>query len=141
MNDDQQLRDPEVFPTPEVLERSLGETYPALSAFLRVVESERFVFTPEWRYYKDGGGWLCKVTRKKKTVAWLSVWTGHIKVAFYFTEKTGSGISKLKIKASLKKAYADHPPSGRLKPLVAEINKASQLSDIYTLLEYKAATI
>ncbi|HOY59286.1 MAG TPA: DUF3788 family protein [Verrucomicrobiota bacterium] len=141
MNDDRLLRRPDVFPTPEILEGALGDIYPVLSEFLSTVESDRFSFTPEWRYYKDGGGWLCKVTLKKKTVAWLSFWTRHIKVAFYFTEKSGGGIGTLKIRASLKRAYADHAPSGRLKPLIAEIRRMSELRDVYTLLEYKAANI
>ena len=141
MKDDRLLRDPDVFPTAEVLEGTLGEIYPVLSEFLITVGSDRFSFVPEWRYYKDGGGWLCKVTRKKKTVAWLSVWSGHIKLALYFTEKSGAGISALKIKASLKRSYADHSPIGRLKPVVAKIRRNSELRDAYTLLEYKAATM
>ncbi|PKP08994.1 MAG: hypothetical protein CVU09_13085 [Bacteroidetes bacterium HGW-Bacteroidetes-4] len=37
----------------------------------------------QWRYYNDGKAWLCKVSYKKKTVFWLSVWEAYFKVAFY----------------------------------------------------------
>lgn len=29
---------------------------------------------PEWRYYKDGKSWLCKITQKNKTIVWISLW-------------------------------------------------------------------
>lgn len=131
------LNDPNVFPTAEVLEKVLGELQPVIMEFLNTVESEDYKLNPEWRYYKDGKAWLCKITHKKKTVAWLSVWSDCFKVAFYFTEKSGGGIPDLNISDSLKEFYINHKPIGKLRPLVAETRLKSQLSDIYTLLKYK----
>ena len=138
---EQRLRDPDAFPTPLVLEKALGTPYPVLAEFLRTVESERFECSQEWRYYKDGKAWLRKIVRKKKTVAWISVWSGHFTVALYFTERTGAGIADLAVESALKKNYRAAAPIGRLKPLIAEVSKRSQLRDVYTLLEYKADTL
>jgi hypothetical protein len=132
-----QLKDPEVFPTPEVLEKVLGKIYPVLKEFLNTIESDNFNFTPEWRFYKDGHAWLCKITFKKKTVVWLSVWADCFKVALYFTEKSGEGIPRLKISDSIKEGYVTHAPVGKLKPVIIEVRDKSQLPDIYTLLTYK----
>jgi hypothetical protein len=76
-------------------------------------------------------------SQRENCVVWLSAWTGYFKLGFYFTEKSGKGIAALNISESLKKSYETHKPIGRLKPLVAEVNKRSQLKDIYALLRYK----
>ncbi|MDF1575792.1 MAG: DUF3788 family protein [Bacteroidales bacterium] len=133
----QLLKDPEVFPSEEVLEKVLGKTYPVFEAFMNAAESEEFKLNPEWRYYNDGKAWLCKIVFKKKTVVWLSVWSNSFKVAFYFTEKSGEGITELEISDSIKEAYIKHVPIGKLKPVIVEIREKSQLPDIYSLLEYK----
>ncbi len=131
------LRDPDILPIAEVLEKVLGNKYPVFSEFMNTAESEEFKLKPEWRYYKDGKAWLCKITFRKKTVVWLSVWIDCFKLSFYFTEKSGGGIAGLKINDSIKKDYLNHKPIGKLKPLVIEIRMKSQLSDINTLLKYK----
>lgn len=132
------LRDPTVYPDAAVLERESGESYAALCAFLDTVESKPYQFVPEWRYYRDGSAWLCKLTAKKKTVAWLSIWPGCFKVAFYFTAQSGAGIAKLKIPDATKERYRTHEPVGKLKPLVFEVSQNDQLDEVYRLLRYKA---
>ena len=131
------LTDPEVFPNADVLEKAVGKTYPVLREFLEAVESDAFKFTPEWRYYRDGHAWLCKITFKNKTVVWLSVWSDCFRVALYFTEKSGKGIPDLKIQDSIKEDYLNHKAVGKLKPVIIEMRKESQLQDLYTLLRYK----
>lgn len=133
----QLLKDPDISPTAEVLEMALAGVYPVLRDLLDRVESEAYQMKPEWRYYKDGKAWLCKISYKKKTVVWLSVWAGYFKLGFYFTEKTGGGIPDLQIDESYKKDYLNHKAIGKLKPLVINTKSKSQLGDIATLLSYK----
>ncbi len=133
----QLLNDPDVFPTKEALEKVLGKQYPVFREFMDITESEEFKLKPEWRYYKDGKAWLCKITFRKKTVVWLSVWSDCFKLGFYFTEKSGEGIPGLKVEDSMKEFYLNHKPIGKLKPLVVEVRKKSQLVDINTIIKYK----
>jgi hypothetical protein len=133
----QLLKDPDVIPTTEVLEVVLGNNYPVFSEFINTAESENFKLNPEWRYYNDGKAWLCKITFRKKTVVWLSVWSDCFKLGFYFTEKSGRGIPGLKIEDSIKEFYLNHKPIGKLKPIVVEVSKKSQLADINNLIKYK----
>lgn len=130
------LKDPEIEPSEEVLRREFGDWYPVYEAFLSRIQSDDFA--AEWRYYKDGKAWLCKISHKRKTVVWLSAWKDYFKLGFYFTEKTGAGINDLDIDQDLKQNYAEAKPVGKLKPLVANVNRLSQLPDIYSLLSYKA---
>lgn len=134
------LTDQEIFPTGEVLETELGNIYPVFQEFISATQSEELKLIPNWRFYKDGKAWLCKITHKKKTVVWLSVWSDCFKIAFYFTEKSGVGIPGLPIDDSVKEFYLNHKPIGKLKPLVVEVREKSQLLDINTLIKYKIAT-
>ena len=135
--ENQLLKDPESLPTKEVMEDALGKLYPVFSEFMTTAESEELKLKPEWRYYKDGKAWLCKITFKKKTVVWLSVWSDCFKLGLYFTEKSGGGIPALEIDESIKEFYLNHKPIGKLKPVVVEVRLKSQLDDINTLVKYK----
>jgi hypothetical protein len=137
--DKPRLNDPEIYPSADVLERELGKSYPVYSEFMETLESDDFKLNPEWRFYKDGKAWLCKITLKKKTVLWLSVWPECFKLAIYFTEKNGAGIPELDIADSIKNNFLSHKPIGKLKPLVFETRNRSQLQDIYTVVNYRIA--
>ena len=86
MKTEQILTDPKVTLNSQVLQSNLGKLYAIYEKLVTTLESERYEATPEWKFYKDGGAWLCKITRKKKTVFWLSAWQSHFEAAFYFTE-------------------------------------------------------
>lgn len=133
----QLLKDSDILPTKEVLEKVLGKKYSVFREFMNTAESEEFKLKSEWRYYNDGKAWLCKITFRKKTVVWLSVWSDCFKLGFYFTEKSGTGIPGLKIDESVKEFYLNHKPIGKLKPIVVEVRRKSQLVDINTLIKYK----
>ncbi len=87
------VRDPDVFPSDKVLNSIFGDAlYKVWESFLETSTSEEYGLSIEWRFYNDGKAWLGKVTHKKKTICWLSVWEGFFKVSFYFTEKHREGI-------------------------------------------------
>jgi len=131
------LNDPDKAPDASTLKPLLKRSYAAYEKLIAAIAEPPLQLTHEWRFYKDGKAWLCKITHKKKTVAWLSVWDGHFKLAFYFSEKAGSGITELDIDQTLKNQYATAEPIGKLHPLVVEVEKSSQLADLLTLMAYK----
>ena len=120
-----------------MLKSHLGKLHRVYVKLVATMESERFEASPEWRFYKDGGAWLCKITRKKKTLFWLSAWKTHLNAGFYFTEKTGKGIADLNIKKKYKAAYQESSPIGKLKPLTIELSAEAHLKDLFTVAEYK----
>lgn len=135
---DQLLKDPDVKITNELLKQALGDVSPVLMAFLKMLSSDELGMSYEWRYYKDAKAWLCKITRKKKTMVWLSVWNGFFRLGFYFTEKTGAEIDSLGISQSLKKSYETGKMIGRLKPLIVDVSNKDHLEDALTVLKYKS---
>ena len=136
--DNQLLKDPDQVVTDDLLKTEMGKVYPALQAFLNTVTSDELGMSYEWRYYKDGKAWLCKITHKKKTVVWLSVWKGFFRLGFYFTEKTGAGIDSLSISQSLKDDYKTAKAIGRLKSLIIDVSKKADLNDAFAVLKYKS---
>lgn len=135
--DEMLLRDPSVIPSAEIIEKALQGSYSAYNEMLGLLSRDKKGITPEWRYYNDGKAWLCKVVSGKKTIFWLSVWPGYFRVTFYFTEKTGAGIKKLDIDASIKTEFQNNKHIGKLIPLTFRLSNKDQLSDLMKVVHYK----
>ena len=131
------LGDKEVFPSKEVLEKALGKSYLAFNELIETISNEKYAIVYEWRYYKDGKSWLCKVSNKKKTVCWISVWNKFFKVGFYFTEKTRLGINELSIDNKIKEDFNQSKNIGKLIPLVINVSRKEQINDVLKIIEYK----
>uniref|UniRef100_UPI00336BC98E DUF3788 family protein n=1 Tax=Pasteurella multocida TaxID=747 RepID=UPI00336BC98E len=48
-----------MYPTDEILKRILGKSFSVYLKLLRLYENYSLI--PEWKYYKDGKAWLCKI--------------------------------------------------------------------------------
>ena len=131
------LRDKDVYPSPEVLQNALGKRCVILKELLDTITGEEYGLTFEWRYYNDGKSWLGKAVYKKKTVFWLSVWSGYFQTNFYFTEKTRGGVMDLNIDDDIKAAFAKTEATGKLVPLSLKIDKKRQLKDMLEIVKYK----
>jgi hypothetical protein len=133
----QLLRDPETYPTNEVLANALRDSYPALLELFDQITAPEAGLVLEWRYYNDGKAWLCKAVYKKKTVFWLSVSDGFFRTVFYFTEKHTAGIADLDIDPGIKEDFCSHKPVGKLLPLVIKVYRLEQVSDVLQLVRFK----
>jgi hypothetical protein len=127
----------DIFPDEAVLQENLGEIYMVFKEMMNKLMSPDFNLTAQWNYYNDGKSWLCKVSFKKKTVFWLSVWDDCYKVGFYFTEKTKDGVLYLEIDEAVKQDFLSEKSIGKLLPLTMEISNSNQLEDLYKIAEYK----
>lgn len=138
MAEDQMLlRDPDIFPSEEVLEANLGKDVFQVYQEL-MIEIAEVGLAPEWNYYRDGKAWLCKVINKKKTVFWLSVWDDNFfRTGFYFTAKNCIGIDALDINDRIKKDFSEAKSVGKLLPLILDIRKKEQLGDLLKIIDYK----
>jgi hypothetical protein len=133
----QLLREQNISPTGKVLEKALGESYPAFIELMEIIKGNKFGLVPEWKYYNDGKAWLCKVSYKKKTVFWLSVWEKFFKTGFYFTEKNCNGIFTLDIEDKIKKDFKQRKPIGKLLPLAISVTGKEQIEYLLKIIEYK----
>jgi len=131
----QLLKDPNVYPDQKVLRNELGNVYQVYEKFVETITGPTYGLIPEWRYYNDGKAWLCKVSFKKKTVFWLSVWNSYFKISFYFAEKYTTGIAGLDIDKIIIDSLAGNKAFGRLIPLVIRIDNDEQIRNVLKLLK------
>ena len=67
------LNDESQYPSDEVLSRYLGQAKSAWDLFMDFLKENHPSFSGQWRYYKDGKSWLYKLTKKKQTICWISI--------------------------------------------------------------------
>jgi len=130
----QLLREPEISPSKEVLQSALGKVYDVLEALQTQLTQDTYTLTFDWHYYKDGKSWLCKVSHKKKTVFWLSVWKGFVQISFFFMERHLEGLAALNIDEN---SFTMEKACGKMIPLVFRIHKHEQIADLLQVVEFK----
>jgi hypothetical protein len=111
------LTDKSRFPTEEVIAAHLGRSVGLWSQFFEGLHRRHPDFTEDWRYYTDGKSWLMKVSRKGKTVFWLSVVEGAFRISCYFTAKAVPAIAKSVLSDELKKQLRSGQKSGKIRGL------------------------
>lgn len=122
-------------PIDENLRIVLGAGFSAYKELLEKLPD--FEAALEWRFYKDGG-WLAKVTRKKKTLFWGELEDGRFAIAFHFNERNKQGVLELDIADERKQNFMNAPISGgKITTLKIDIRSESDLPDVYRLIDYK----
>ena len=129
------LREQEIYPNNNVLQILLGDVFNAYQELEALLISYDLILN--WNYYKDGKAYLCKVTYKKKTVFWLSIWETYIKIGFYFNENTSLGIYDLDIDQSIITNFDQTKHVGKFRQLIFEIRDNSQFGDLTKIITYK----
>ncbi len=131
------LKDENEFPDDKVLSRYLGEAKNAWDSFADLLAESYPSFSGEWRYYKDGHNWLYKITKKKKTICWVSVYENQFKTTFYFPDKAEELIAASELNKTFIDQFIHGKRYGKTRGLTIEIKKASDLVSTKTLIGIK----
>jgi hypothetical protein len=102
------LADKDVFPSDQVIASILGESCTLWKSFFEMLESDFPDLQKDWKYYNDGKKWLMKITRKEKTISWLSVIEGTFLTTFYLPPSVSDQVEKLRIPEQLKEQYRNN---------------------------------
>ena len=138
MNTQILLQNPEIHPSDKVLEESLGKpVYSIYKEFRQIITNDEYSLSMEWRYYNDGKAWLNKITYKKKTILWLSIWGGFFKTSFYFHERHVEAITASDISETIKYDFYRTKHIGRLIPMIIDINKDGKIKELLTVIKLK----
>jgi len=130
------LTDPDTFPDARILAGHLGSRAGLWETFTRTVGTGHAGMSMNWRYYRDGKRWLCRVMAKKKTICWVSVWPGFFKVSFYFASRHDAKVAKVQISPKLKRAWRD-TEGQTFRPISVEVKTKASLKDVDALLDLK----
>ncbi len=118
-----------------VIRLALGEAYPRWQELTETLGSE-FGLAASWQFYRDGG-WLAKVLKGKKNLAWLTIWEGFPRMTFYFPARHREPLTILDIPSELSQRIADAPMSGATLPVSLELRTSEDVATALTILRYK----
>ena len=133
-----QLRDADVYPDDEVLKATLGRAYSSYRALLGLFAENEM--TREWRFYRDGKAWLCKVQKKKRTIVWMSAWKGFIKAVIYFPERYMERVYSIDLSDATKENLKQAAAVGKSRACVFEIRNKKILKDFDKVIQFKIST-
>ena len=133
-----QLTDENTYPDESVLKKVLGKSYNAYLDLIKLFADNDLIY--EWRYYRDGKAWLCKVQKKKRTIVWMSAWKGYMKAAVYFPERYLEDIYKLDISSEAKNRIKKTKNVGKSRPCIFEIRNKKVLKDLDKVMKFKILT-
>lgn len=121
------LNELDQYPTDEVVFSCIGEKKDLWIAFFEALRERHPDLVQEWRYYNDGKNWLMKVTRKSKTIFWLSVWQKAFKITFYFSDKAEPLIEQSTLANDLKAAFREGQRYGKIRGLTIDFSSEKDI--------------
>jgi len=131
------LVDPNIYPTEEIIFSYLGRTKSYWTLIFDFIETNYSDFNKEWRYYKDGKSWLLKVTRKKKTICWISVIHKSFRMTFYFSDKAEQTIMESTISEELKSKFQEGKHYGKIRGLTIIFKNKKDVEYAKILIDIK----
>ena len=131
------LNNKDEYPDDEVLSRYLGKVKDVWDSFIAFINENHPSFTGQWRYYNDGKSWLYKLTKKKKTISWISVYQNKFKTTFYFPDKAEELIKASKLKKEYIEQFVHGKKYGKIRGITVEIKKPTGLNATKKLIEIK----
>ena len=133
------LNDPQLFPDDDVVFAHLGRRRALWDALFEFIRVEHPDCVARWRYYNDGKSWLMNVSRKKKTIFWLSVVSGTFRITAYFTDKATDAILASELSDGLKKQFTGGRSYGKLRGITITFTKKGDVKDAKALIALKVS--
>jgi Protein of unknown function (DUF3788) len=131
------LTDKDQFPTEEIIFSQIGKTKDFWVSLFNEIKMKYPEFTENWRYYNDGKSWLLKVTKRKKTIFWISVFSNLFKTAFYFGDKAEPIIMASDLSSQLKEQYKSGKKFGKIRAIVITPVSIDDVNDVMSLVKLK----
>ncbi len=134
------LSDPAVYPSEEVIASYLKKANAAFRFLFEYNHTDFPELEERWKYYNDGKRWLMNVSKKKKTIFWLSLDKACFRLAFYFSSKYEPVITGSDLPALMKKEYMSS--AGKTFRAITLIVKSKKDIEAYKkLLALKLVTL
>lgn len=131
------LNDKNQFPTEEIIFSHIDKSKTFWESLFKHIHTNHPDFSEEWRYYNDGKSWLMKVTRKSKTIFWLSLVENTFRITFYFGDKAETAMKESRISAALKKQFVDGRRYGKIRGLTLMMDNKQNVESTKELISIK----
>jgi hypothetical protein len=124
-------------PTEDLIFSHLGKNKVLWITLFEYIHEQHPDIVEEWRYYQDGKSWLLKVTRKAKTVFWLSVIERSFRITFYFTDRAQPFIEKSTLSPALKEQFKTGKKYGKIRGVTVLFKTKKDCTDAQELIRIK----
>ena len=131
------LKDKNQFPTEEFIFSNIGKSKGLWQSLFEYIHANHQDFSEQWRYYNDGKSWLLKVTKKTKTIFWLSVIKNTFKTTFYFTDKANDLITKSSISDNLKNDFKNGKRYNKIRGITITYKNKKDVEYAKVLIDIK----
>ena len=131
------LGNKEQFPTEEIIFSHIGKSKTLWQSLFEYIHTNHPDISEQWRYYNDGKSWLLKVTRKSKTIFWLTVIKNYFRITFYFTNRAEETINKSSISDELKKQFKEGKHYGKIRGLTVTFKNKKDVEYAMALIAIK----
>jgi hypothetical protein len=134
------LNDKDQFPTEEIIFSHIGRSKIVWESVFSYISTNHPDFSEQWKFYNDGKSWLLKVTKKSKTILWLSILHGSFRITFYFGDKAEKLISGSTIPEELKIQFKEGKRFGKIRGLTLLMKSRQQAGFVKELISIKLLT-
>ncbi len=131
------LTDENQFPSESIIFSHIGPSKNLWESIFGHIHTNHPDFIEEWRYYKDGKSWLLKVTKKSKTIFWLTIIKNSFRITFYFGDKAEPAIRESALSDDLKNSFLNGKRFGKIRGITVKINSNSDVTSVKTLILIK----
>ena len=131
------LTDKNQFPTEEIIFSHIGKSRVSWESIFKYIHTNNPDFSEQWKYYNDGKSWLLKITRKSKTIFWLSVIQNSFKITFYFGDKAEPALMESAISDRFKKEFKEGKRYGKIRGLTLLMNNKQNIEYVKELISIK----
>ncbi len=133
------LTDKNQYPTEEVIYSHIGKGKVLWLSLFEYIHANHADFSEEWRYYNDGKSWLFKVSRKKKTVFWLSIAKDAFRTTFYLNDRAKKTVADSSLSDDLKEQFGGGRKFGAIRGLTITYKRKRDVADAKELIAIKLA--
>ena len=124
-------------PTDADIRAAIGRAAGAWRLLFDRIHAEHPDFSEVWNYYTDGKRWLLKVSRKSKTVFWLTVEQSAFRVGFYFPDRLRKTLLASDLSEERKADIRSSSPIGNLCAVSVTFGPQRGVRDVMTLISLK----
>ncbi|MFH1249912.1 MAG: DUF3788 family protein [bacterium] len=132
-----EFHDPSMYADLNLISDALKDSFPAYMELCKHLEVHGYEH--EWKYYNDGKTWLCKISKKKHTVVWLSAWKGYFKTTVYLQSKYLEEFGSVAIDKEKRESIILGINDRKNIPCTFDIRNIEDLHDLFTVMQFKSA--
>ena len=131
------LSDKNQFPTEDIIYSHIGKSKTFWQSVFQYIYSDHPELKEEWHYYNDGKSWLLKITKKSKTIFWLSIIKNAFRITFYFTDKAEEVINSSSISDELKEQFKNGKRYNKIRGITIVFKNKKDIENAKSLISIK----